>query len=309
MSGIIDSKQRIIDFTLTRQAKEQLSRGELRIRFATFSDSQTFYEGTNGIADDASNRIMLESFQRIQDQIVPVAVQNGQILNYQVGDIRLVDNTILSGSTALTTPGDTYQSFLSGTFTNFQENYILSERDDFFNESQQFGIEDTQINFKVRDIPEAFLQQEFTAEDFRPLILDPRFSAISNFAYRPPVDLFPDSTDSEEVRSIREEYFADISGFGNRFRNIAEYQSAVNELRVSLEQVYSSRKLDITSVDNRPDIVVQFFMEEQEGEISKLVSIDMGMDNQGRHIYQVGKLLTDNQGVDRFVDSLMVVIS
>ena len=70
MSGILNTKQRIMDTILTQEGKRQLASGELRLNFITFTDNATFYKKdlVSGSAD-ATERIYLESCNLPQDQI------------------------------------------------------------------------------------------------------------------------------------------------------------------------------------------------------------------------------------------------
>ena len=87
MAGILDSKERVQDFILTKRGRQQLSEGRLQLCYATFTDLHPFYKGTEGVVDDASSRLFLEAFQRQQDQIVPPALADGRLLAYGVGFI------------------------------------------------------------------------------------------------------------------------------------------------------------------------------------------------------------------------------
>ena len=82
MAGILNSKERIIDFIMTEEGKRQASSGQMKIEFASFTDRHTFYEvsssagsgdpiGLPGVAEDASSRIFFEATNRYQDVIVP----------------------------------------------------------------------------------------------------------------------------------------------------------------------------------------------------------------------------------------------
>ena len=76
MAGILNNKERVIDFLITQQGKRQLSDGRMIIEYASFTDMHTFYHpsGSDDLADvaeDASNRVFFESTDRHQDIIVP----------------------------------------------------------------------------------------------------------------------------------------------------------------------------------------------------------------------------------------------
>ena len=43
MSGILDKKSRIIDFTITENGRSQIESGDIRYKFASLSDSSIIY--------------------------------------------------------------------------------------------------------------------------------------------------------------------------------------------------------------------------------------------------------------------------
>lgn len=74
MSGILDKKQRIMDFSLTRNGYEQTQNGDLRIKYATFTDKDAIYdiaENTIDVADISSMPFHFESFHTYSDDVSP----------------------------------------------------------------------------------------------------------------------------------------------------------------------------------------------------------------------------------------------
>ena len=63
MSGILDSKSRIMDAVITSEGRLLLSQGIFEIAYASFTDRDTFYDSStiSGSTDEAVNRIFLES--------------------------------------------------------------------------------------------------------------------------------------------------------------------------------------------------------------------------------------------------------
>lgn len=84
MAGILDSKERLIDFILTQEGKRQAGIGQMRIEFATLTDYHTFYESEifdgEEIASDPGMRIFFEATNRYQDIIVPELI-GGTVMN------------------------------------------------------------------------------------------------------------------------------------------------------------------------------------------------------------------------------------
>jgi len=74
MSGILNKKQRIMDFSLTRNGYEQTQNGDLRIKYATFTDKDAIYdiaENTIDIADISSMPFNFEIYNTYLDDISP----------------------------------------------------------------------------------------------------------------------------------------------------------------------------------------------------------------------------------------------
>ena len=84
MSGILDSKSRVMDVVITEEGRRQMHNGNLKIEFASFTDCHTFYEAdaVSGSAD-ASKRIFLEAPTTLtQDQITFETDGSGNIVSF-----------------------------------------------------------------------------------------------------------------------------------------------------------------------------------------------------------------------------------
>ena len=90
VAGILDKKQRILDFIITEEGRNQAANGELRVHFASFSDLGVFYtEKSGSIAEDISDRIQFEVNVKPQDSLVlenpPVqATDNIETWEYEI---------------------------------------------------------------------------------------------------------------------------------------------------------------------------------------------------------------------------------
>jgi len=95
MSGILNSKSRILDVILTQIGREQMSRGDFEISFATFSDRNVQYkEGllpdnwikwneTPGVLSGVQEDIFFEAFSSPNDEIIPEISDEGNFLLLQ----------------------------------------------------------------------------------------------------------------------------------------------------------------------------------------------------------------------------------
>ena len=86
MSGILDSKVRVIDAVITQEGKRQIANGGLRSIFASVSDKHTYYEADAASgSSDATVRLYFESpTECINDSIVMESDDSGKLLGYPV---------------------------------------------------------------------------------------------------------------------------------------------------------------------------------------------------------------------------------
>ena len=107
MAGILDNKKRIMDTIVTQEGRRQLSSGNFKIKYASFTDGNVFYEedllsGTT----DATLRIPFEVVNKFQDNIVFETDDSGNLLSFQGNGVELnADGSIVS--LTATYPNDT----------------------------------------------------------------------------------------------------------------------------------------------------------------------------------------------------------
>jgi len=84
MAGILDKKTRVMDFMITDEGRSQIRDGDLRIAYASFTDSGAFYEEeSDGVASNANSRIYFEASSKHQDRIV-VESTRGSISSFEI---------------------------------------------------------------------------------------------------------------------------------------------------------------------------------------------------------------------------------
>lgn len=90
MSGILDSKSRVLDVILTAEGRRQMSEGTFKVSYLTFTDSDVAYipDAVEG-HDDPTNKIYLEACNLPQDQIVFEANDEGYLVPFRTHDIKL----------------------------------------------------------------------------------------------------------------------------------------------------------------------------------------------------------------------------
>lgn len=96
MSGILDSKTRILDAAVTAEGRRQIAEGTFAVTYATFSDSDVVYRPDEEEGhEDPATRIYLEAAGNLQqDQIVFEANDDGNLvpLRDQTIDVQRVDS-------------------------------------------------------------------------------------------------------------------------------------------------------------------------------------------------------------------------
>jgi len=205
VSGILDSKKRVIDAVVTQEGKRQISLGGLRAVYATVSDKCSYYEKdiVSGSAD-ATKRIYFESpIENINDSITMETDDSGKLLGYPVRGEAFynIDGAVeglssISGTLVLAT-NDTATGFASlatGIITQsldrFRNLMSLGTRDS--NEPDNLATRLNRDNYTftlTNNSP--FFQgklKAITDVDFlEPLFFDERLSNVINFKFLPPI--------------------------------------------------------------------------------------------------------------------------
>lgn len=323
MSGILDSKSRVLDTILTLEGKKQLARGGgLDIKYVTFSDSATHYSAdiASG-SSDATVRLYFEACNLPQDQISftaddsgtlnvfpnsdnDVTLKSGRIIRTSVSSSIFNESTgSLVGYEILT--GSAFASIASNMLTssidNFQKLQIIGSVNSTF-EDKNFSINPKSVQFLMSDVgPIAKTSvRETHVNNLESLFVDPRFSNAPNFKYMPPV-----------MNTPNKDVIANYKCLGLQTNLISQddiNQSLVNELKKYESFGYCKTiSIDPTSRQNR--LMCQMF-EISHDTMKKLDVIDYGIINVAgarKHIFFVGKVFIDNNGSQNFVNMFTMV--
>lgn len=314
MSGILDSKTRVLDTIVTVEGRRQLATGGLNIRYVTFTDSATFYAAdvASGSAD-ATVRTYLESCNLPQDQITFAADDLGRVMTFDVGfgetvnkgqlhQLTFVPEAHLSGNVSLVDSVVTgsellsrVDGILSSSLDNFTKLQTIATIDGVFDDSQ-FALSNDAITFNVtNDRPiskQTFVVNENELPD---LIDDPRLSKLANFKCLPPTQRSNDVIVPLGLYTMK------------RGNVIPTHDDVIDAHRIFTSRGYSKVvKFDPTSRKN--NLMIQAF-ESSNDMLVKLDVIDFGIYTSsavkssvstsnssvsiGRtsHIFFVGKLL------------------
>lgn len=319
MAGILNSKERMIDFIVTKQGRKQMSDGRMRVEFASITDSHTFYQTTGSsdpsVAEDASNRIFFEASDRLQDLIVPELDAGYSMQPFKVGDFsisgrkiasgtfRIGDATginVLSGSKLVE---DAPQQLMTSIATNFKELNILGT-EDVFSDTSDFNLTAHTASFVLTDNDLDFPNNAHMDLENIPNIFNSyRFSHLPNFKYLPPINVAPDPNDKNMTVPL-----------GN-YPNLSAGPAPKTKAQL-LMGLHNLQKLEFSFNDTSREnnLIAQIFeFNNTEDSIEKLSIIDYGefSDNDpespGFHVYFIGKIRKDELGCQTFINLFTVV--
>lgn len=324
MAGILNSKERIMDFLITKEGRRQAASGQLMIRYATFTDHHTFYQASrsNGVAEDATDRIFFEANSRYQDVIVPELEPGTTSISrpFRTADFNIHGKTIASGTfrngvselsqTILT--GSALAAgtgrMLDGITKNFTDLKIIGSEDPFALTdgfklttplTGTFRITDTTVFNEAPAGPDGSTGSEtININTSLSLFQDSKMSHLPNFTYMPPVNMSGDPDTPGEVLGNYPRFDDDRI---MTYQELQEHLSKKESVDVMFEE---------TSRDN--NLVVQFF-EMANLDVEKLSIIDFGSfpDNDpfspDKNVYFIGKIRRDDTGADTFLNIFTVV--
>ena len=340
MAGILDSKERVMDFLITQEGKRQAGFGELRVKFASFTDYHTFYEKSGSLeipnlADDASDRIFFEAYSRYQDVVVPELEAGFSLRPFRTSDFEIAGRTIASGTfqvgfidrVNVITGSDlplAVNEILTGVMQNFTNQQIVGSIDQY-SFSNDFSVSlgnsgftsaspgDTKsASFVIDENTNYFRSQEMLGtdglvqlENLPSIFNDRRFSRFANFSYLPPVNL---PTPGFQTGNI-----------------LAEYPKLNENPIMSLDELLSFLKdkqkteLRFNSTSRFNNLVCQFFEGSELG-VDKLSIVDFGnfddeipgsedaLVSPGRRVFFAGKMRRDSSGAETFLCLFTIII-
>lgn len=207
MSGILDSKTRIMDVVMTHEGRRQLAAGKFVPQFASFTDGAVFYskDAASG-SDDATQYIYFEAGSRQYDQIVIENDDSGLLVPYNGDDIRVsTDGRVYSASIqTLASPGGvgTYNrlnfepvtssfssmfEMISGSILNSLTRQYLVKTSYPYETYDNFVLSQEAITFRRNNfVPHRGTQPVGTVGSLDPLFIDAQLSHFDSFQFLPP---------------------------------------------------------------------------------------------------------------------------
>ena len=317
MAGILNKKERMIDFLITKQGRRQMSSGRMRVEFATITDSHTFYEasGSNNedIATDASDRLFFEACERPQDLIVPELQSGYSMQPFSPGDFSISGRKIASGTfksgvmtnknvlSGSTITDELPQRLMTSLSTNFREQRILGT-EDVFSDTSEFALTAHTASFVLTDENLDFpIGRRRPLDNIPNIFNNQRFSHLPNFRYMPPINASLD----EDGNTVPLGNYPNLQ-VDRPVRTRGQLENLLGP-KQSLEFGFRD-----TSRDN--NIIAQVFeFSDSDSSVEKLSIVDFGefSDNDpespGSHVYYIGKIRQDSRGCQTFINLFTVV--
>jgi hypothetical protein len=321
MAGILNNKERIIDFIITSEGKRQATAGQMKIEFATFTDLHTFYTpsgssggedpvGKPGVAEDASDRIYFEATDRYQDVIVPELEAGSSMRPFRTSDFVFSGKVVASGTVKTgfaqrvnILTGSKIRNVsgrsIEGITNNFADLRILGTHDEF-SDTTGFELSTTTGSFAVSNGTKfgRTLTGLAVLEDIPSLFGDRRFAHLPNFKYLPPVNVPSPGSPTGTPLGV--------------YPNLDEPDIlTLEDLELSLADKPMLR-VEFTDTSRDNNLIGQLFEYSSVG-IEKLSIVDFGEFGDddpfspGKRVFFLGKIRKDNNGTETFMNIFTMV--
>ena len=307
MSGILDNKKRIMETILTPEGKRQLSKGDFKIKYVTFSDHNSFYEKEeNQGAADASLRLYLEPSLLPQDSITIQSDESGRLIPFEYKGIQVKGTSILSGSeriidkVTIDNMASNVNTLISSSIDHISKNRIIGT-EEYFGDHTQFEVDKKNITFVINN-KSPFRQEarkNVYVADAESFFEDKKVASDKRFYFMPPINR--KFTDVDEEVPL-----------GNYGEDILSDQREDNLLKIE-RSISGFEKFEINFLKNSigSNIMGQVFCK-NKANFAKLDVLNAGSYFDPRNkiekdIYYVGKVLIDESGSSTFINIFTLI--
>jgi hypothetical protein len=328
MSGILNTKQRILDTIVTQQGRQSMALGKFRVEFVTFTDSGTFYRAdlASG-SEDPTNRLFFECSQLPQDQVTFVADDSGRLaplanhtgFNVRAGQVFSGSSTglvFVTGSEFSSTAGE----LLGSSIDNFGKLLSIGTIDPIF-EDDDFRLSHSSVGFVMTDENPINDPQTHAANvnHLDSFFADPRFSRLPNFRFLPPINRVTDTELDLEDTAVQQRltsptspsYIASYTPLGTRQAD--SYIDAVLLDLATAEKKGNVRTVKFDPTTNGNNLAIQVF-EMHSDTLLKLDVLEFGRLSTvdplcpDRRVFFAGKVFLDDKGSHTFVRLFTLVL-
>lgn len=308
MSGILNSKERIVDTYITQEGRKNIAEGEgLKIAFVGFSDSSTFYQGdiASG-SDDTRMRVFLEASSKYQDQVSFESDRSGIIKEFETQGFQIIGDKITSGSISYITGAGEFvlaaESILKSSPEHFKQLRLIGTQEPF-SDSKEFRLNRESGEFIINDLFRKFTRvpEDLDIDHSESFYADRKLSHIENFKFLPPINKLSE-TGGEMIM---------INSYNKSYKQ--EDILTYGQMKKSLSEKYKIPfKFLETSKSN--NVSIQVF-ERRNDSLRKLDVIDFGtfvgedvIDRLNKRVFFVGKIMEDDNKENTFINIFTIIM-
>jgi hypothetical protein len=297
MAGLLDPKSRVIDAIITEVGRQQAAAGGLRIRYVTFSDQTSAYDGSGGVAIKSSVGLGFESNPSVWDTITVETDESGLLLPFSGDDFTLTGDgaAIVSGS--IDENAQVTSMIVSSSMASFDNIRALTSLEQAVKD-EGLHVTPAQHQFTINEkLPFTGEPPTSSIDDVESFFADMRLANVPNFKFLPPVQKQPSAAGG----TLPLGRYADLS---ERDKLTARPVEALESLECC--------NFEFSRQTERHTLAIQMFEENSVG-VRKLDVIpygNVGFSPEGSRsmLYYVGKVFEDGFGVPTFVNIFTVVI-
>ena len=338
MSGILDKKERVLDFIITENGRAQLQDNDIRIKYASLSDASINYtknhelskQSKSEISDSEFHYLPLESSPKVLSNINPEFSLN-RFFSYNYDDVLDLNSLNEEQRALLVDPEDYYNElqkfYQSSSFLSNIKQLKLLTTERLLNKDVPFKIESFGSDKELHEFSstkkyKTIKKNKETLKNLPVVCLDKRFSHKTNNKILIPKDISgKDLYRKDQFKKI-ESVTSKDNGSGyllenyvvSNESNISSREKEIANIIKSLEKDESIYKKEHVIINGSDRLTLLFEMNEIEhGEnsskkllLKKLHFIKIGdfyIDNILKKVYLIGKIV-NSRDVDEDLDSI-----
>ena len=325
MAGILDKKSRIIDFTITDNGRSQIEDGDIRYKFATFSDSSIIYTKDYDLSKINKSEISNSEFYYIPLEVSPKVNSTlnpefdlGKFFSYTNSNI--LDGSEVRNSVNFNNSADSLLA--KDSLSNKLKNLNLITTKNKINTSSNIkfannGYSDIDIDFQGRANKYKTIDSYKVKKEKLPVIaLDKRFSNKVNYKMLIPKDITGvDLYEKEQFKKIDALSDFNTTGFifssyniDKSFKNeeVLSREKEIVKAIKSIENDENIHKKVYEIENNSPENTFIFELHElriDSNDLEKLSFIKIGdfYDNETstvKKVYLIGKVVNSRDNTE-----------
>ena len=291
MSGLLDKKERILDYIVTDIGRSEMTKGEFEIAYAGFSDVDVIYE--KDIDFDHTKQLLgFEVTSLPSDLVITDLENNGLILSTNMSAGQPARITQISTVSEISIRD--FNNFVTGIAKPLQNHFLIGNRQQF-SDRDEFIVSPTDVKLVVNRGTPINRYDKWTRNlnAVANIFQDDDFQTKANFKFMPPLN--------SDLSPVFE--FDDITAM----KYLRTSKEIIDKINSGEKQQVATVQFKETSEDN--NIIIQFF-EKSAASLNKLKIIAHESEDKQENskVFFVGKTFKDVRGVESFIKMFTMVI-